>query len=109
MLKVTFDFWLKIWLFELLKVSPPLFVIVFGKEIFATMGMVYADIGFALFKTFMCKVEVPALRGGIDVLSGVKLSYSSMVVISSIQKYLGRKICIFSLYHHPNILLFAWS
>ena len=81
MLKVTFDFWLKIWLFELLKVSPPLFVIVFGKEIFATMGMVYADIGFALFKTFMCKVEVPTLEGSIDTLFGVKLKDTLLLVL----------------------------
>ena len=39
-LRVKFDAWAKLILFELLKTSPPLFVILVGKEIFAIIGKV---------------------------------------------------------------------
>jgi hypothetical protein len=50
---------------------------VFGNEMFATIGSKY-DIGFALSKAFMCKVETPELKGDIDTLFGMKLTFRSL-------------------------------
>ena len=61
----------------LLKVSPPLFVMDVGKEIFAITGKVY---GFASApsRAFMCKVELPDAEGDMDVLLGeISTSISS--------------------------------
>jgi hypothetical protein len=56
----------------LLKVSPPLFVIDVGNEIFATIGNVYG-FGFAGSRALICKAEVPVPEAGIDALLGIKL------------------------------------
>ena len=63
-------------LFELLKMSPALFLTVVGKEIFALIGIVtvYGYGLAATSKTFRCKVEVPEPLGAIDVLFEVKLT-----------------------------------
>lgn len=47
-------------LLKLVKDSPSLFLIVVGKETFATIEKVY-DTAFALSRTFMCNVKVPAM------------------------------------------------
>jgi hypothetical protein len=55
----------------LLKVSPPLFVIDVGIEIFAIIGSVYG-FGFTVSKAFIFKVELPELEEGTEVLLGIK-------------------------------------
>ena len=62
----------------LLKVSPPLFVMDVGKEMFAITGNVY---GFASApsRTFKCKVELPDADGDTDVLLGETLTCISSV------------------------------
>ena len=59
-----------LWLFELLNDSPPLFVILLGKYIFAEIGIVIDSL-FSAPKpsgTFIFKLEVPIPEGGIEIL-----------------------------------------
>jgi hypothetical protein len=79
----------KVSFFELVKISPPLFVISFGNEILADIGTEYDGSGFALSRAFIYKLETPAPEGSIGTLFGdrrrlgAKTLFLSMPVVYS--------------------------
>ena len=69
-----------LWLFEFSNDSPPLFVMVVGKEMLADIGIVSDSLSFAskLSGIFTFKVEVPVPEGGIEILFCMKLICNSL-------------------------------